>query len=267
MRSKALLPFLLVWFIVFPSTSLSDTVDERWRYTVAFPQVWMPSIDGQLQFENGNQVDINVDFDQILDKLTGGFMGTFYADKGNWGASLSINYLKIEDSFQTEGKTDPIFGLPLVSPHDIATTMRVSANDWVVRYRVHPSIRLTTGVRHLYTKIDMDVTKIGEGAGINVSAQLSEDNLYDWIAGVDIDHRINKRWSFLGSIDSSIYGDNDLDFNVEGYAVYRVSKMNRLVMGYRHLEIGNDVISDVDGSTLHNRFTESGPVIGWAFAF
>ena len=71
--------------------------DDKWNYAIAFPVIWMPAINGDIDIEGGDKVDINVSFDDILDKLSAGIMGSLSATKGDWGVGLSVNYLKTED--------------------------------------------------------------------------------------------------------------------------------------------------------------------------
>ncbi len=248
-------------------TNLLPPDDNEWRYAIAFPVIWMPAIKGDIDIEGGDKVDIDVSFDDILDKLSAGLMGSLSAVKGNWGVGLSMNYLKVEDETETDGFKGPIFGLPIVSPHEITTTIHLSTNDLTLPYKVPPSIRLTTGIRHFYTRINMEFNKAGQGIGIDKKVEISEDHLFDWIFGFAADHWFNERWGVTGSVDVGLLGDNDRDFNAQAFAIYRVNTLHNVWIGYRHLVISNDVKSEVDNTTIKTEFAETGPAIGWAFTF
>ncbi|NIQ11046.1 MAG: hypothetical protein GWO23_15870 [Gammaproteobacteria bacterium] len=131
---------------------------------------------------------------------------------------------------------------------------------------MHPSIRLTTGVRHFYTRVVLDLIPTdSQGLGIQRKAELMEEHLYDWIFGFAADHWFNDRWGVSGSVDIGLAGDNDRDFNGQAFAIYRLDRLNNVWMGYRHLKISND--AEIDGWDSTITFTESGPALGWAFTF
>ncbi len=166
----------------------------------------------------------------------------------------------------TEGFRTPIFGIPILAPHRLKTTTHLSTNDVTLRYRVHPSIRLTTGVRHFYTRVIADIAPIEpEGFGIETKSELANEHLYDWIFGFVADHWFNDRWGVSGSVDMGIAGDNDRDFNGQAFAIFRIDMLNNVWLGYRYLKVSN--AAKIDGRDSTITFMESGPAVGWAFTF
>lgn len=247
-------------------TNMLPENDNEWHYAIAFPVVWMPAIDGEFDIDGRDNINVEIGFNEVLEKLNLGLMGSLSAVKGDWGVGLNVNYLRAEDTGYTEGFRTPIFDIPILAPHRIQTTMHLSTNDLTLRYRVHPSIRLTTGVRHFYTRVVVELEPTeAEGLGINRKAELIEEHLFDWIFGFAADHWFNERWGVSGGVDIGIAGDNDSDFNGQAFAIYRIDQLNNVWVGYRHLRISND--AQIDGMDSKITFSESGPALGWAFTF
>ena len=46
--------------------------DDQWRFTIAFPMLWAPAIDGKIR--GGEPIDFSISFNDILDKLSFGIM-------------------------------------------------------------------------------------------------------------------------------------------------------------------------------------------------
>ena len=129
-------------------------VDDEWNYLIAFPMVWAPDISGSI-IADAERVDIDVPFNDILSNLNFGVIGELYAQKGNWLYSLRVNYLRIKSDSNTEGLTGPITG-GIISPgHNVETDMHLAVNDFLAGYEVAPGLRLFTGVRHVFSKIDL----------------------------------------------------------------------------------------------------------------
>ena len=69
--------------------------DERsWRFTLAFPMIWAPDIDGKIRGDQRN--DFTIPFEDILDGLHFGLMGELYATRGPFGLAARFNYLNLK---------------------------------------------------------------------------------------------------------------------------------------------------------------------------
>ena len=65
--------------------------------------------------------------------------------------------------------------------------------------------------------------------------------------------------------DVAVAGDNDRDYSFEIRALYRISELNNLWFGWRHLNIGNDSV--MEGEKYKVDMVQTGPTLGWAFTF
>ncbi|ABV86567.1 hypothetical protein [Shewanella pealeana] len=246
-----------------------DSYDEgkdEWNYLIAFPMVWAPDISGSISAD-ADRVDIDVPFKNIIDNLNFGVIGELYAQKGDWLYSLRINYLRVKSDSQTEGLKGPITG-GIISPgHNIETDMHLAVNDFLAGYEVTPGLRLFTGVRHVFSKIDLNVKPLSDDGLIHINANIpiADEHLFDWLVGVTYRYWLSESWGVSVGADTKIYGDNDRDYGFNASALYRFGDLHNVWIGYRYLQIGND--SEVDGVQYEMDFIEKGPQIGWAFSF
>ncbi len=241
----------------------NDSSDE-WQFTIAFPMIWAPDINGKVEGD-GNRVDINVPFDQITENLDFGFMGDFYASKGKWSYALKLTYLRTKDETVTDGLKTPNWGIAITPQHQVKSELQMSANDLLVRYEVHKNVLLYTGVRHFFTKLTMDITPLGSGIiAINQKLTVADENLFDWLLGINLNYRFNNRWGIMITGDLGT-GDNDTDYSINAVVAYKINKLHNVWAGYRYLEIGNE--TETDGLKFDITFAQQGPMIGWAFTF
>lgn len=243
-----------------------DDVEDEWNYLIAFPMIWAPNISGAI--EGGSErVDIEVPFSDIIDQLSFGLIGELYAQRGDWLYSLRINYLKINSDTQTEGFKGPITGGVISPGHKFETDMHLAVNDLLAGYEVAPGFRLFTGVRHIYNRVDLTVSPLADDGIININKRLklSDEHMFDWLLGITYRHWFSHNWGISVAADTKIYGDNDRDVGFNGSAIYRFGNLHNVWIGYRYLEIGNDI--DNEGTSYQMNFVQKGPMIGWAFTF
>lgn len=241
-------------------------IDEAWRFTLFFPMVWAPSIDGDIKTGEDN-VRLSVTFDDIVDNLAFGLMGEAYAHKGPWTLGLKLNYLKTEDETQTEGLSGPIFGTPIISPHDIKTDLVMSANDLIVGYRVFDNIDIYTGARFFITQLDMAISPVSGEAGLGVerNVSLADETLVDWITGISVSHHLSDKWRLSFDLDGALAGDNDKDIMWDLKFGYQFKPAANLWLGWRYLNIQNQTGEGL--TAVQTDFSQSGPMLGVAFTW
>lgn len=259
MRQFAIQLLLIVLGTGVAMPSLADSgnplpENDQWRFTIAFPMIWAPQIDGKIR--GGEAVDFTIEFKDILDKLKFGLMGELYANKGRYGLAFRTNFMRVEDENSRHGLADT----------RIETTMVMGVNDLAASFGVHDNVRLVAGVRHVFAKIDLDVlSTIGGNEVLNEQISVTDSNQFDLLVGVNLSHWFTDRWGIMLNSDLGIAGDNDRDFSAEFRALYRISDLNNFWFGYRYLTIGSDTESD--GTTYSLDMSQLGPTVGWAFTF
>lgn len=228
--------------------------DDKWRFTIAFPMLWAPDIDGKIRGDE--PLDFQITFDDILDKLSFGLMFELYANRGPYGLALRTSYMRVEDKNSRSGLIDT----------RIKTELGMGVSDLLASFRVHDKVRLVTGLRHIHAKIELEVfSQIGSQEIFNERITVADESDIDLLLGINFNHWFNERWGIMLNADSRIAGDNDRDQSIEVRALYRIGTLNNFWFGYRYLEIGNDFPGD---NIVYNvDMTQTGPTLGWAFTF
>ena len=228
--------------------------DDKWRFTVAFPMLWAPDIDGKIRGDE--PVDFQISFDDILEKLSFGLMFELYANRGPYGMAFRTSYMRVEDENSRSGLIDT----------RIKTELDMGVSDLLASFRVHDKVRLVTGLRHVYAKIELDVlSQIGSQEILNERITVADESDIDLLLGVNFNHWFNDHWGIMLNADTSIAGDNDRDQSIELRALYRLGTLNNFWFGYRYLGIGNDFPGD--DLVYKVDMTQTGPTLGWAFTF
>ena len=226
----------------------------QWRFTIAFPMIWAPEINGKIRGDE--QIDFTIEFKDILESLSFGLMGELYANKGPYGFAFRTNYMRVEDENSRSG---------LINTR-IQTELEMGVNDLLASFEVHEKVRLVTGVRHVFAKLDLDIQAgIGPGNGINEQITVTDDNKFDFLFGINFTHWFTDRWGVMLNSDIGVFGDNDRDFSTEFRALYRISSLNNFWFGLRYLTIGSDITTD--GIDYKVDMSQVGPTVGWAFTF
>ncbi|WP_019029250.1 hypothetical protein [Colwellia piezophila] len=251
---------------VGPDTYKENPEYDDWNYLVAFPMIWAPSINGSIDSE-GEILDIEIPFSDIFKNLNFGVIGELYAQKGKWLYSLRLDYMHVSSSTDTEGLTGPLTGGIIAPAHRIETTIQMAANDLLVGYELYPGLRLLTGVRHIYAKVDLAVSPLSDDGFIHIDNKfnISKTHDFDWLVGVTYRYWFSDDWGIAASVDTKIYGDNDRDRGFNAQAIYRFGGLHNVWIGYRYLEIGNDSVEN--GISTKVDFIQHGPQLGWAFTF
>ncbi len=254
---------LLLLILAVNSNAVAD--EEKWKFTLLFPMIWAADVKGEIDVDS-NLIEVDIPFSDITDSLTIGYMAEFYARKGRWVFAVKLNYLESEDEFITDEFNFPGTGIPIAPMHSIVTDQVLGTTDLIVGYQVKDSVRFFTGVRTIFTKIDLNITPLESGIiEIERKINLADETLYDWLVGADYTYRFNPRWSLILSGDVAVAGDNDKDYVGNAVLTYRFSKLNNLWIGYRYMRIKDTIIeNDID---IKTDFVQQGPTIGWAFTF
>ena len=254
---------LLALFAVTPSgpavaatgNPMPPEAPDQWRFTLAFPMLWAPDVD--VKIRGDRREDISISFDDILDSLDFGLMGELYATRGPFGLAARFNYMDLRGDASREG------GL---TSTEVDMKMTAGVNDLLASWRVHDRVRLLTGIRHVHSKVRLDIrSSIGDTEIINERITVSDENSYDMLFGFSYDQWFGERWGLMINGDVGLFGDNDRNFSAEVRGIYRFGKLNNIWFGYRYLRIGND--TEEDGLSFELNTTQHGPMVGWAFTF
>ena len=255
---------LILLLALLAGPALPEEQVDQWRVVVNFPMVWLPDIKGEVDID-GERTDIDIPISDILDNLDAGFIGELYLARGDWGVELRSMYLATESSSTTNSVGLP-GRPPLIGKHRVTVEGKLFTSDLVGSYRFHERARLLLGVRRTGTEIDLRVKPLEEGLiPIEGKVSIADEELFDWIVGVEYRHPISHRWGAVVQVDTAFTGDNDTNRQFNGFFSYQLNERHGIWLGYRYLEIEDSIRSD--GSRIKTSFRQQGPTLGWALSF
>lgn len=228
--------------------------DDEWRYSIAFPMLWTPDINGKIR--GPENIDFEIPFSDIIDQLSFGMMFELYANRGPYGLTFRSMLLNTTDEDSRSGLVDT----------RVETDLVMGVHDLMASFRIHRRLRLQTGLRYIHAQLDVNLfVQAGDREILERTFRVTDDSQLDYLVGIQYDHFFSSRWGALVSADYAIAGDNDRDYGADVRAIYRISDLNNLWFGWRYLNIGSD--SFVDGERWQVDMSQSGPTLGWAFTF
>jgi hypothetical protein len=242
--------------------------EREWTFVLNFPMLWLPDISGEIDVD-GKVVDVDVPISETLDSLDMGFIGEAYARWGPWTFAFRTMYLSIKDETTTDEVGLP--GLPpLIGRHRVESDSELFTSDLFVAYSFNPYVGMYSGVRRSGTTMELKVRELDDGQGIIElprKVELVDDELFDWIVGVLLEYPLSRdgAWRVALEADTMFAGDNDENYQINGFFSYAFNERHSVWFGYRHLRMVQEM--KVDGSRVETDFAQSGPTLGWAFTF
>jgi hypothetical protein len=226
--------------LICPMAYGEDSTSSDWEFGLAPMYLWAVSIDGD-QTVNGNDVDLDVPFSDIFDKLNGAL--TFHFEglhKSRWGFFTDLNYIVLE---MDDG------------PVDIDFTE--------IYFEVAGFYRWTEGPHTLdgfgglrYTSMDVDLDFPGP--------VLDTDQRKDWVdpyLGARWDWMFAEKWMTKLRGDIGGFGiGSDLTYNLVGLVDFKPWQHVSLFGGYRVLY--QDYSTGSGSSEFAYDATMHGPVLG-----
>ena len=241
--------------------------DKDWRVTVNFPMAWLPDVSGKI-YADGDRTDVDVSISDILDNLDAGFIGELYFQKGPWGLGWRSMFLGTKSDFKTEAVTGLPGPLPpIIGQHRIKVENELFTSDLIASYQFTDWFGAYTGVRRTGNKTRGEIRPLEPGLiEIEGRRTVIDEELFDWVVGIDLIHRFNQHWWASAQMDLGIDGDNDENQQINAFVSYDFNQRHSLWFGYRYLKIVDRFTDDV-GARVKTEFTQQGPTIGWAWSF
>ena len=265
-RIAILYPLLMLVTLLpgFSSSTVYCSENEKWGFSVVFPVVWVSAIDGTIDIGD-NSLRFDTSFSDTLDSLSFGYMAEIYAQKGAWRYALKLNYAESEDGYTTRQYIAPP-GIIVAPSHQVEIEKEEGTTDLTIGYQLDNKLLLFGGVRYIFSKIDVGVTPLGSGI-IEIEGRFNaaDENLYDWLLGIEYQHDLGNKWNLIINADASIAGDNDKDYSANLVLTYKLNELNTIWAGYRYFRVADKFAQD--GVSIESDFITQGPTIGWAFTF
>ncbi len=249
---SAVLVFALSGSVKAEPAGLSD----NWQFD-AMLYLWGADFSGSF----GPNADFLITFDDLVDNLEMGFMGSFQARKGKW--SMFIDAVHLEVASDKTSVSDGFI--------PVTTTSSMNMKGWVVELgggynlwvKQGSRLDLIAGVRYMDMGSDvaLSITIIDSSGSNSVAIPLSTAT--DGIVGVKGRFTLGKRWNLPYYLDVGA-GDSDFTWQASAGVSFTAAKWVDLALVYRHLEW--DLGSNGSDGYIEN-LNFSGPAFGAVFHF
>jgi hypothetical protein len=223
-----------------PATSLAE---EGCCFRIT-PYLWTIGIDGDIQ-AHGEDSNVSMDFDDILDNLDMAGSVLLEADMGRWVSYAMVDYLALDT-----GDVETRFR-GVDADLEMESTLATVATGYRFQTGERSTVDLQVGIRYAQFDNQLEIEGLGQ--------RDADNNIYDGIVALRPRLALSQYWYFSPTLSVGA-GDSDLTWEVSPQFVYACCGFD-IRFGYRSLnyefEKGSDSLD----------LTTSGPMLGVGFAF
>ncbi|MEO1639491.1 MAG: hypothetical protein AAFU41_09635 [Pseudomonadota bacterium] len=233
-----------VAFAALITLPLPAMAEEDWQYNGTF-YGWLPGITTEVETPLG-EVEAEVAFSDILDKLDFAFLAALEARKGPWALVGDLQY------FDLGAETSP--QIAAIDTVDVDSQVTILGGYALYEVSNSPDTRIELGggLRFYDAKFDTVV------AGATPLSFSDDGNWADAVLSARVTHTFNNDWFGVAYADVGGFGvgdSSDLTWQAYVAAGYRLNASWSAVAGYRHLMFERDfdgrlVTSDVGGPVI-----------------
>ena len=229
-------------------------VDDGWQFAAGL-YLWGVSIDGKTQTD----IEVGVDFDDVLDNLKMAYMSAFEARKGKWSLLADVIYLNLEGENNSNVTIPPTRIV-------VSTNADMDLKAWVLQFaggynlftKGGSKLDLVAGARYL--DLQMDLALSSQAIQARYRTLSASNNVWDGFVGVKGNIGLSKRWYLPYYLDIGT-GESDYTWQAIGGIGFRAAKWVDVTLVYRHLAW------DFDSDQVIGDLSVSGPIIGAIFRF
>ncbi len=237
-RSARLAPWL------FAALTSGPAVASDWQQEIT-PYVWASGMEGDVSIGNV-QADVDSGFDEILDNLEMGFMGSYRAGRERWAITIDAMYMGLGAS-ASSGRS--LAGADI----DVDQTSIEAAAG----YTVNKHVTLVGGLR--YVDLSAEIATSILGGSTNIS---KGHRWVDPLVGVILGQEVGERWSLSLRTDVGGFGiGSELTWQYVLAARYELTDTVAIIGALRRIDTryeDRDFLYDV---------AASGPGLGIAMRF
>jgi hypothetical protein len=223
------------------------------RYEVT-PYLWIAGVSGRTRLSG--RVPLNNEdalFEDILDSLSGGFMGTFEARKDRWGFVFDLVYIQLSKQSRPilDGRLGTVSAKLDEALYQFAGAYRVSDDPAV-------AVDILLGVRH--PSSDLDLTYSPSQLLPSGVSRSGDKGWTDGFVGVRVGYKLTDKWTLIGYADIGT-GGSEKSWQLIAGATYKFNDTVSGKFGYRI------IASDFDEQDFVHNIKLGGVYGGLGFSF
>jgi hypothetical protein len=184
------------------------------------PYIWTAGIDGDIEVK-GRKVDVDVGFDDLIDKVDIG--GSFLAvvQKGMW-----VNWLQVDYFSLSEDGTASALGGAEVDVESDTLILTAATGIQIGLWREGQTLDIMGGIRYLRMDNELSISGVGTFKNTN--------DIYDGVLVLRPSIPLSERWRFNPTLSIGA-GDSDLTYELQPQFQYNFTDTWALRLGYRRL--------------------------------
>jgi opacity protein-like surface antigen len=223
-----------IMMLSITSGRAADASSERWELELT-PYLFASGLYGTTGAQ-GVEADLEMGFDDIVEQLEAGLMGTAELRRGHWALAFDALYFKLGDQ-RAKSWRGPLGIGSATGQLDVTTTMQMYQLS--AGYRVGERIPIDLIAAARYTQLDTDLNLAVTTGGLlpgGARSLSAGESWWDPVVGVRTLVPLGERWSVL------LYGDvggfgvgSDLTYQAIAGVNWQFSKHFSAKVGYRYL--------------------------------
>lgn len=245
--------------VVLPGSAEESSKNSPWEFGIA-PYIWAVSMKGDAEV-GGFPAEVDLDFGDILDKLSFAYQFTVEARKGQSFVRLDQDYMAVYDREK--------FSFPLPGPGggSVNANVKIESSTYVATLISGTSVsdepdalRVFVGARYW----DIDMTLKARNGGATIVRRSAGQNWFDALVGAEKVWTLDDRWGLVALGDYGGFGIGEASDKT--WQAYLLAKRqsesgDNLIFGWRHV--------DVDNSRSNFKYDVyfTGPIVGYVFRF
>lgn len=212
----------------------AEAGDDRWQFELT-PYLFASGLDGTTG-AHGVEADVEMGFDDIVEQLEAGLMGTFELRRGRWGILLDGLYFELGDQ-RARSWQGPLGIGSATGELDVTTTMQMYQLSAGYRFGERATFDLIAAAR--YTRLDTDLNLVVTTGGLlpgGARSLSAGESWWDPVIGARVIVPFAQQWSMV------LYGDvggfgigSDLTYQAIAGINWQFSKHFSAKAGYRYL--------------------------------
>lgn len=239
--------FVIAALITLPASAMAE---QTWHYTGTF-YGWLPGVSSTVETPLGD-VEAEVEFADILDKLDFAFLAALEARQGRWALVGDLQYFDLGAQTSSDRA--------VIESVEIDSKMAILGGYALYDVSNGPDTRIELGGGLRYYDATFDTTV----SGARPLSFSDEGNWADAVLSARVTQAFNEDWFGVAYADVGgfgIGGSSELTWQAFVAGGYRINESWSAVAGYRHLWFERDF----DGRSVTSEV--GGPVIGFQKKF
>jgi len=241
---NSLLSMALIGALSAIPASNAHAADLDWSATL---YAWLPSISSDLANETPPvEGGSDTEFEDIIDKIDGVFMGHMEVQGDDFGALTDIIFLSLGDDKDFDRAS---------TESDLNATVFELAGVWSPGEQRNQGFEVIGGLRHIILDVEVEFDPIDPAYSNRTVG--TDESFSDLMVGARYIGSFNEKWGYNLRADGS-WGDTEGTMNLVAGIDYK-TKSGAWLLDYRYMtvELGDDD-TDIE-------LTLNGPVIGYTF--